>query len=120
MQCAELRGHYDSGERLAARVAVLARQYNKALVAVERNNHGHAVLAYLAMTDADVLRYHVKGKEGWLTSTASRPRMLDNMAAVLEAAPFLFNSAAAGGVQDVRAASGWYDGERRTERTMTQ
>ena len=91
MQCAELRGHYTPGE-MASRVAVLAREYNNALVAVERNNHGHAVLSYLAMTCADVVRYHVKGQEGWLTSTATRPRMLDNLSATLAAAPFLFNS----------------------------
>ena len=91
MQVAELRGHL-TPEETAARVAVLARQYNKALVAVERNNHGHAVLGYLAMVYADVLRYHVKGNEGWLTSMATRPMMLRNLAGVLEAAPHLFNS----------------------------
>jgi Terminase RNaseH-like domain len=91
MQVAELRGHL-TPEETAARVAILARQYNKALVAVERNNHGHAVLGYLSMVHADVLRYHVKGTEGWLTSMATRPMMLRNLAGVLESAPFLFNS----------------------------
>ena len=90
-QCAELRGHMTRAE-LAARVAILARKYNQALVAVERNNHGHEVLAHLAMTHADVAVYHQKGEAGWLTSAASRPRMLDNLAAVLTAAPFLFAS----------------------------
>ena len=91
MQCAELRGHLTRQE-LAARVAILARQYNQALVAVERNNHGHEVLAHLALSHADVPVYHQKGEAGWLTSAASRPRMLDNLAAVLTAAPFLFAS----------------------------
>jgi hypothetical protein len=90
-QCAELRGHMTRAE-LAARVAILARKYNQALVAVERNNHGHEVLAHLAMTHADVAVYHQKGEAGWLTSAASRPRMLQNLAAVLTAAPLLFNS----------------------------
>jgi hypothetical protein len=90
-QCAELRGHLTPQE-LAARVAILARVYNQALVAVERNNHGHEVLAHLALTHADVPVYHQKGEAGWLTSAASRPRMLENLAAVLAAAPFLFNS----------------------------
>ena len=90
-QCAELRGHMTRRE-LAARVAILARKYNQALVAVERNNHGYEVLAHLALTDADVPVYHQKGEAGWLTSAASRPRMLDNLAAVLSAAPFLFAS----------------------------
>jgi hypothetical protein len=44
MQCAELQGHFPPSE-LAARVALIARDYNQALVAVERNNHGHAVLS---------------------------------------------------------------------------
>jgi len=61
-------------------------------VAVERNNHGHEVLAHLAMTHADVPVYHQKGEADWLTSAASRPRMLQNLAAVLAAAPFLFAS----------------------------
>src|SRR5271169_3414306 len=90
-QCAELRGHMTRSE-LAARVAILARKYNQALVVVERNNHGYGVLAHLAQTDADVPVYHQKGEAGWLTSAASRPRMLQNLAAVLTAAPFLFNS----------------------------
>ena len=92
MQCAELRGHL-TPEELAARVAMLARQYNKALVAVERNNHGHEVLAILALIHADVPRVpRRKVQAGWLTSAASRPRMLQNLAAVLAAAPLLFNS----------------------------
>ena len=49
-------------------------------------------LAHLALTHADVPVYHQKGEAGWLTSAASRPRMLENLAAVLAAAPFLFNS----------------------------
>ena len=91
MQCAELRGHL-TPQQLAARVAILAREYNQAEVAVERNNHGHEVLAHMGMTHADVRLYHQKGDGGWLTSAASRPRMLDNLAAVLAAAPFVLNS----------------------------
>ena len=55
MQCAELRGHLTPAE-LASRVAILSRDYNMALVAVERNNHGHAVLGHLGMLHADVPR----------------------------------------------------------------
>jgi hypothetical protein len=91
MQCAELRGHYTPQE-LAARVALLAREYNQALVAVERNNHGHAVLAHLAMNEGYLHLYSSNGQTGWLTSAASRPRMLENFAAVLSSAPFLFAS----------------------------
>ena len=91
MQCAELRGHYNPQE-LAARVAVLGREYNHALVAVERNNHGHAVLAHLAMNESYLHLYSSYGQTGWLTSAVTRPRMLENFAAVLASAPFLFAS----------------------------
>ena len=46
MQCAELLGHFTPRE-LAQWVTRLGREYCDALIAVERNNHGHAVLAYL-------------------------------------------------------------------------
>ena len=91
LQCAELRGHLDRQE-LASRVAILARRYNRALVAVERNNHGYDVLGHLGLNYADVLLYHQKGQAGWLTTAATRPRMLGNLAAVLAAAPQLFVS----------------------------
>ena len=48
VQCAELRGHFPPAA-LAAHVKVLAQKYNDALVAVERNNHGYAVLANITM-----------------------------------------------------------------------
>ncbi len=92
MQCAELRGHL-TPEELAGRVAILSRQYNLALVAVERNNHGHTVLSSLRMLHADVPVYHQKGHEGWLTNSATRPEMLGNLVAVVSAAPCLFMSA---------------------------
>jgi len=91
MQVCELRGHL-SPQELASRVAMLAREYNQALVAVERNNHGHAVHAYLGHYAADIRVYHQKGQAGWLTNAATRPTMLQNLAAVLVAAPFLFVS----------------------------
>lgn len=91
LQCAELRGHFTPQE-LAARVAVLGRKYNQALVAVERNNHGHAVIAHLAMSVGYQNLYPGGGPPGWLTTAASRPRMLENFAAVLSSASFLFLS----------------------------
>lgn len=93
MQCAELRGHFTPQE-LAARVAALAHEYNHALVAVERNNHGHAVLAHLARGDKYERLYEHGGQLGWLTSAVTRPAMLANFAAVLTDAPQLFSSRA--------------------------
>ncbi len=91
MQCAELHGHFPPAA-LAARVALLARKYNDGLVAVERNNHGHAVLAQLMLGQGYTNVYQMGGQPGWLTNVATRPRMLENLAAMLSAAPFLFLS----------------------------
>jgi hypothetical protein len=91
VQCAELHGHFPPQE-LAARVAVLAHKYNDALVAVERNNHGHAVLAHLIMSQGYTNVYKSGGQPGWLTNVATRPRMLEHLGALLSAAPFMFLS----------------------------
>ena len=93
MQCAEWRGHFTPQE-LAARVAGLAREYNHALVAVERNNHGHAVLAHLARGEKYEGLYEHGGQLGWLTSAVTRPAMLANFAAILSESPQLFSSRA--------------------------
>jgi len=90
LQCAELRGHFPPLE-LARRVAELGRDYSGALLAVERNNHGYGVLAHLRdMEYANV--YEKDNQAGWLTSAASRPAMIENMAAVLAVKPELFHS----------------------------
>ena len=90
MQCAELHGHFPPLE-LARRVAALGRRYEQALVAVERNNHGAAVLAHLNYLEFENI-FEKDGQLGWLTSAASRPAMIENMAAVLMAEPELFHS----------------------------
>jgi len=90
-QCAELHGHFPPAE-LAARIAKLAREYNEALVAVERNNHGYAVLGDLSVDQGYTNLYTSGGQAGWLTNVATRPRMLENLATLLSQAPFLFLS----------------------------
>jgi hypothetical protein len=90
MQCAELHGHFPPLE-LARRVAELGRKYEGALVAVERNNHGFAVLAHLTYLECGNL-FEKEGQLGWLTSAASRPAMIENMAVVLMSDPELFRS----------------------------
>jgi hypothetical protein len=91
LQCAELRGHFPPRE-LAARVAALAREYDHALLAVERNNHGHGVLALLESVERYENLYRSGRKSGWLTSPVTRPEMLETFAAVLAEAPHLFSS----------------------------
>jgi len=91
MQCAELHAHFPPRE-LARRVAELGKAYNQALVVVERNNHGHAVLAYLRETERYGHLFEQDGQLGWLTSAVSRPAMIENLAAVIASAPHLFQS----------------------------
>ncbi|MFI5109984.1 MAG: terminase, partial [Terriglobales bacterium] len=91
MQCAELLGHFTPGE-LARRVAALGHEYGDALIAVERNNHGHAVLAHLNHGAGYPNLYEQKGEPGWLTTTSSRPQMIENLAMMLAENPELFFS----------------------------
>ena len=89
-QCGELHGHFPLGE-LAKLLVELGEEYNRALLAVETNNHGHGVLAHLHLKNYLNL-FTQQGKDGWNTSAWSRPRMIENMAAVLAEKPGLFRS----------------------------
>jgi len=90
LQCAELHGHFPPRE-LATKLIALGNRYNGALLAVERNNHGHAVLAHLRM--AEYPHIFCEGQQdGWLTSAVSRPAMIENLASVLATKPALFQS----------------------------
>jgi hypothetical protein len=65
----------------AGALTTLARWYNNAGVLVERNNHGHAVLAragFRALSGPD-------GKPGWLTTPTSKVALYDALAATLAA-----------------------------------
>ncbi len=90
MQCAELCGHFPLRD-LASRLFELARSYNNALLAVERNNHGYGVLAHLQNLEYPHIYKH-DGQDGWLTSAISRPAMIENFADVLITDPKLFRS----------------------------
>ncbi len=94
LQCAELHGHVPPRE-LAAHVAALGREYNNALIAVERNNHGHAVLAHLdASEHYDGAKiYEQRHQLGWLTSAFSRPHMIEQFGALVSRHPDLLSSA---------------------------
>ena len=91
MQIAELHGHF-APQELAARVMVLAQKYNDALVAVERNNHGHAVIAHLTMSQGYINLYKSDGQLGWLTTVVSRPRMLKHFRLFLVHGSHMFQS----------------------------
>jgi len=90
MQCAELHGHYSPRE-LAMKLIELGRMYNHAVLVVERNNHGHGVLANLRAAGYQRV-FRDGGQDGWLTSAVTKPAMIENLAAILSLKPQLFQS----------------------------
>jgi hypothetical protein len=98
VQCAELQQRL--GTVALARVsAELAREYGSgswggrgALIAVERNNHGAGVLAYLDSVERYARVYEQSGVAGWLTTAGSKPGMISRMGALLVESPWLFFS----------------------------
>ena len=91
LQCAELRQRLPPLE-LARAAAALAREYGRAQVAVERNNHGSAVLAYLDAVERYPRVYEQAGVAGWLTTAGSKPAMVSRMGALLAESPGMFFS----------------------------
>ncbi|HVN18287.1 MAG TPA: hypothetical protein VMU05_05920, partial [Dongiaceae bacterium] len=90
LQCAEWRGHYPPYE-LARKVIQLGERFGRALVAVERNNHGYGVLAHLK--DMEYENLFVKdGQEGWPTNVVTRPTMIEILGGTLIEQPSLFHS----------------------------
>lgn len=67
--------------QFARAIASLGYEFNHALVAVERNNHGHAVLQALTMHCGYLnLHYGKDGRLGWHNNAATRPMALDHLA----------------------------------------
>ena len=89
-QCAELHGHWPPRE-FAEKLVMLGKEYNTALLAVERNNHGYGVLACLRTLKYPRL-FEQKGQDGWLTTAVSRPAMIENLAWALIEEPGRFRS----------------------------
>jgi hypothetical protein len=76
-----------------ARVSVeLAKEYGKALIVVERNNHGAAVLAYIGTRESYGRVYRQHGEPGWLTTAASKPEMVARLRVLLSETPQRFMS----------------------------
>jgi hypothetical protein len=91
LQCAELQQRL--GARDLARIAAeLAREYGGAVIAVERNNHGAGVLAYLDAVERYTRLYAQDGGLGWLTTAASKPGMVSRMGALLTESSWIFVS----------------------------
>jgi hypothetical protein len=91
-QCAELQEKLNTLE-LARVAAGLAREYRGAVIAVERNNHGAGVLAYLDATERYTAVWRGRdGEPGWLTTAGSKPGAVSRMGALLVETPWLFYS----------------------------
>jgi len=90
-QCGELQQRLGTLE-LAEVAATLGREYGGALIAVERNNHGAGVLAYLDAVQHYARVYEQAGVAGWLTTAASKPAMVSRLGALLVESPGLFSS----------------------------
>ena len=91
MQCAELQQRIGTLE-LARVSAELAREYGGALIAVERNNHGAGVLAYLDSVERYARVYEQGGVAGWLTTAGSKPGMVSRIGALLAESAWMFLS----------------------------
>jgi pyrroline-5-carboxylate reductase len=96
LQCAELQQRLRP-EVLARAAAELATEYNRGVVAVERNNHGAAVLAYLETREHYDRVWcagsgRQRGEPGWLTTAASKPEMIARLGSLLMESPERFSS----------------------------
>jgi len=91
LQCAELQERLRPSE--LAKVAVeVAKEYHGALIAVERNNHGAAVLAFIETSEKYANVYRQRNEAGWLTTAISKPEMVARVGSLLEQWPEMFLS----------------------------
>lgn len=80
-ELASLHGHWEP-DAYATYLDRLARTYG-ATVAVERNNHGHAVLLALKQLGTPKIFVGADGRPGWLTTAQSKPLAIDLVAQAL-------------------------------------
>ncbi|HEY6445433.1 MAG TPA: terminase [Acidobacteriaceae bacterium] len=93
MQCAELEDYLNPDEA-AREAARLGREYNQAVLAVERNNMGATVLSCLEKSEQYTPIYRHEDKQnGFLTTSSSRDQMLADLYAMLMEEPGKFCSA---------------------------
>jgi hypothetical protein len=100
-QCALLHGRW-SPDILSEKVYKLAKAYNYGTIAVERNNHGHAVLLNLAngIVRKGAVAYppypHLyigpDKKLGWHTGPLSKPQMMNELDRAIRSEELVINS----------------------------
>lgn len=87
-QVAHWHGH-TAPDKLGDIIIKIAKMYNRAFVGVERNNHGLTTLTklkdagYVNLYQETYLKEHIITKSGWLTTSKSKPMIIDNLAALL-------------------------------------
>jgi hypothetical protein len=90
-QVLHYHGHLDT-DLFGQLINIIGHHYCKAFVGVERNNHGHAVLQRLKdllypnlyfQEELDKDGEKENGKVGWLTTSASKPFIIDNLASLI-------------------------------------
>jgi hypothetical protein len=91
LQCAEFSGHV-GGMELMHLVREIAWDYETAWVVVERNNHGGEQLGLLGANGYRRIFKGTDGQAGFLTTMASRPRILAELSMMLLESPELFYS----------------------------
>lgn len=97
LQCAELCARWPI-PRFAEELAALGRRYNDALIAVERNNHGHAILYALEQQFGYPRLYRHRDTEsaaaakGWPMNVRTKPYAIAILRRVLREAPDLLAS----------------------------
>jgi phage terminase large subunit-like protein len=89
---AVVAGAFEPQEECGAVVALLSRYYGGAPALIERNNHGHSVIATARRHNVRCLKGDDR-RPGWLTSPASKAQMWNEAAHNLTAAadPTLFD-----------------------------
>jgi hypothetical protein len=90
-QCAELQQKLGLREQ-ATVAAELARQYNGALLVVERNNHGAGVIAHLSNMQRKPRVFESGEVPGWLTTALNKPEVIARLGALLVESPQIFMS----------------------------
>jgi len=97
LQCAEWQARAPVREAAAVAMRV-ARRYNGAVIAVERNNHGSGLLACLEYQElnrageTEVVVYAHEKVAGWPTTALTRPAMLARVGAAVDSGAGLLQS----------------------------
>lgn len=120
-ELAHLHGHWEP-DVFAEHLATTAEAYD-AQIAVERNNHGHAVLVTLKQRCRRRIAHGHDDRPGWLTNAQTKPQSIDLLATALRDGLATIRTQATldelqiyrvGKNGDTSAPSGYYD-----DRVMT-